>query len=47
MVTSSSAAVGWTAITVSPPSDNGTTRTVTDLNATQEIKFYRIGITKP
>ena len=39
--------VGWTAITVSPPSDNGTTRTVTDLNATQEIKFYRIGITKP
>ena len=37
----------WNVITVSPPTDNGTTRTVSDLNATQEIKFYRIEITKP
>ena len=37
----------WNAITVSAPSDSGTTRTVTDLNATGEIKFYRIEITKP
>ena len=37
----------WNVITVSLPTDNGTTRTVSDLNATQEIKFYRIEITKP
>ena len=39
--------VGWTAVTVSSPSDNGTARTVTDQNATGAQKFYRIEITKP
>ena len=38
---------GWTAVTVSPPTDNGTQRTVTDANATGVQKFYRIEITKP
>ena len=38
---------GWSAITVSPPVDSGTTRTVADQNATGVEKFYRIEITKP
>ena len=37
----------WSLITVSPPTDNGTQRTVSDQNATTDIKFYRIEITKP
>ena len=37
----------WSAITASAPSDNGTTRTITDLNASGTPKFYHVEITKP
>ncbi len=37
----------WSAITASAPSDNGTTRTITDLSATPAPKFYHVEITKP
>ena len=38
---------GWSAINGSAPSDNGTVRTITDLNATPAPKFYHVEITKP
>jgi hypothetical protein len=37
----------WNDITASAPSDNGTERTVIDLDATGGAKFYRVEITKP
>ena len=37
----------WQPLTTSSQSDNGTERTVTDLNATGGKKFYRVGITRP
>ena len=37
----------WSAINGSAPSDNGTTRTITDLSATPAPKFYHVEITKP
>lgn len=37
----------WTPITGSAPLDAGSTRTVTDLNASGPAKFYRVEITKP
>jgi len=33
-------ATTWSAITASAPSDNGTTRTITDLNASGPLKFH-------
>ena len=39
---------GYTPLTnPSAPSDNGQERTITDLNANDAVKFYRIEITKP
>jgi len=38
---------GWGAISASAPSDNGTERTITDLNASGPAKFYHVEITKP
>ncbi len=38
---------GWNAITASAPSDNGATRSVTDLNASDPAKFYHVEIMKP
>ena len=40
-------APAWSAITASAPSDNGTTRTITDLSATPALKYYHVEITKP
>jgi len=40
-------AATWDPATVSPPSDSGATRTITDLDAAGVTKFYRIEITKP
>ncbi|MCX7009926.1 MAG: Ig-like domain-containing protein [Kiritimatiellaeota bacterium] len=37
----------WTALTNSSTNDNGTERTIIDLNATEAQKFYRIRITLP
>lgn len=37
----------WSPISVSSPLDNGTQRTVKDLNATTATKFYRIQVSKP
>jgi hypothetical protein len=37
---------GWSAITASAPSDNGTVRTVTDLGASGSKKVYQVEITK-
>ena len=37
----------WSSITTSAPSDNGTERTITDLNANIAARFYRIEISKP
>ena len=37
----------WDPVTVSPPTDNGPQRTVTDTAATGARKFYHIEITKP
>ncbi len=44
---SSLTAPAWEGITASAPMDNGTERTVTDLNAGGGAKFYRVEITKP
>ena len=40
-------ASSWTDLTGSSFTDQGATRTVTDLNATGERKFYRVEITRP
>ena len=37
----------WNTVNVSAPSDSGTTRTVTDLTAGNQTKYYHIEITKP
>ena len=37
----------WTNLTATSTSDNATTRTITDLNATNNAKFYRINISYP
>jgi hypothetical protein len=37
----------WTTLTGTTQSDTGSERTVTDLNATEAAKFYRVEITKP
>ena len=36
----------WAPLGSSPPTDNGSERTVTDLNATGNKKFYRVDIQK-
>ena len=41
------AAAIWNSLTGTTQSDNGTTRTVTDPNATGPKKFYRVQISKP
>ncbi len=38
---------GWRAINGSAPSDNGNVRTITDLSATDLVKFYQVEITSP
>jgi hypothetical protein len=38
---------GWLPITASAPSDNGSERTITDLNASGARKFYQVEVTKP
>lgn len=41
------AAGTWISLTGAFQSDSGATRTVTDLNATEDMKYYRVEITKP
>ena len=41
------AAGTWTTLTNISSSDNGSVRTVTDLNASDPMRFYRVQITKP
>jgi hypothetical protein len=38
---------GWLPITASAPSDNGSERTITDLNASGARKFYQVEVTRP